>query len=105
MLTRSTSLFLLLLVLLLDVDAREPQTSPPVRSTSEKEFVRARDVGVPFDGRPGPLNAITDVAGGEVGYTTNIYCGGKNVVGQRPGRTRWSRTIPPGHRSLNDPGF
>jgi len=29
---------------------------------------RARDVGIPFDGTPGPLNAITDVAGVEVGY-------------------------------------
>ncbi len=31
---------------------------------------RARDLGVPFDGAPGPLNAITDVAGVEVGHTT-----------------------------------
>ena len=33
---------------------------------------RARDLGVPFDGTPGPLNAITDVAGVEVGHTTLI---------------------------------
>ena len=33
---------------------------------------RARDLGVPFDGTPGPLNAITDVAGVEVGHTTII---------------------------------
>ncbi len=31
---------------------------------------RARDLGVPFDGDPGPLNAITDVSGLEVGHTT-----------------------------------
>ena len=24
---------------------------------------RARDLGIPFDGKPGPLNAITDVQG------------------------------------------
>ncbi len=42
--------FLLLLLLLLDVEARKPQQSPPVRSTSEKKTVRARDLGVPFDG-------------------------------------------------------
>ena len=30
---------------------------------------RARDLGVAFDGNPGPLNAITDVKGVEVGYT------------------------------------
>jgi D-aminopeptidase len=33
---------------------------------------RARDLGLPFEGTPGPLNAITDVAGIEVGYTTLI---------------------------------
>ncbi len=33
---------------------------------------RARDLGVPFEGTPGPLNAITDVAGIEVGHTTVI---------------------------------
>jgi hypothetical protein len=33
---------------------------------------RARDLGVPFDGVPGPLNAITDVKGVEVGHTTII---------------------------------
>jgi D-aminopeptidase len=33
---------------------------------------RARDLGLPFQGRPGPLNAITDVPGIEVGYTTLI---------------------------------
>jgi D-aminopeptidase len=33
---------------------------------------RARDLGVPFDGAPGSLNAITDVAGVEVGHTTLI---------------------------------
>jgi D-aminopeptidase len=31
---------------------------------------RARDLGIPFDGTPGKWNAITDVAGVEVGYTT-----------------------------------
>ncbi len=33
---------------------------------------RARDLGVPLDGTPGPLNAITDIAGIEVGHTTLI---------------------------------
>ena len=31
---------------------------------------RARDLGIPFDGTPGPLNAITDVKGVEVGFVT-----------------------------------
>ena len=33
---------------------------------------RARDLGIPFDGTPGPLNAITDLSGLEVGHTTLI---------------------------------
>jgi len=34
--------------------------------------IRARDLGAAFEGEPGPLNAITDVAGVEVGHTTLI---------------------------------
>jgi D-aminopeptidase len=41
---------------------------------------RARDLGVPFDGTPGPLNAITDVAGVEVGQTTLISGDGPHAV-------------------------
>jgi D-aminopeptidase len=42
---------------------------------------RARDLGVPFDGTPGPLNAITDVAGVEVGFKTLISGEGAVVRG------------------------
>src|ERR1700678_673118 len=45
---------------------------------------RARALGVPFDGNPGPLDAITDVKGVEVGDTTLIRGEGKLVVGQGP---------------------
>ena len=48
---------------------------------------RARDLGVPFDGTPGPNNAITDVKGVEVGHTTLISGSGKLVVGTVPVRT------------------
>jgi L-aminopeptidase/D-esterase-like protein len=41
---------------------------------------RARDLGVPFDGTPGQLNAITDVKGVEVGYTTLISGEGKAAI-------------------------
>ena len=41
---------------------------------------RARQLGVPFDGTPGPLNAITDVAGLEVGHTTLIAGDGNQAV-------------------------
>src|SRR6202790_4027182 len=42
--------------------------------------VRARDLGVPFEGTPGPLNAITDVAGVEVGHATINSGAGEHAV-------------------------
>jgi D-aminopeptidase len=65
---------------------------------------RARDLGVPFDGDPGPLNAITDVAGVEVGHTTLIQGQGELKVGQGPVRTGVTVILPRGKRS-NDPVF
>src|SRR3954464_1195342 len=41
---------------------------------------RARDLGIPFDGTPGPLNAITDVGRVEVGATTIIEGAGEHAV-------------------------
>ena len=38
--------------------------------------LRARDLGIPFDGTPGAHNAITDVAGIEVGFSTLVVRGG-----------------------------
>jgi D-aminopeptidase len=55
---------------------------------------RARDLGVPFDGTPGPLNAITDVAGVLVGQTTLIEGSGKLVVGKGPVRTGVTAVLP-----------
>src|SRR5271166_6748000 len=66
---------------------------------------RARDLGIPFDGTPGPLNAITDVAGVEVGFTTLISGSGKLVVGQGPVRTGVTAILPRGKSSFNDPVF
>jgi D-aminopeptidase len=60
-------LFTLLFLLTLVVPA---QTTKP----------RARDLGIPFTGAAGPLNAITDVKGVEVGYTTLISGEGKNAI-------------------------
>ena len=65
---------------------------------------RARDLGVPFDGTPGPLNAITDVAGVEVGHTTLIAGSGRLVVGQGPVRTGVTAILPRG-RANADPVF
>ena len=61
---------------------------------------RARDLGVPFDGVPGPLNAITDVPGVEVGYTTLISGDGRLVVGQGPVRTGVTAIHPRGKNSF-----
>ncbi|MBZ5671728.1 MAG: P1 family peptidase [Acidobacteriia bacterium] len=57
---------------------------------------RARDLGVPFEGTPGPLNAITDVKGVEVGHATLISGSGKLVVGQGPVRTGVTAILPRG---------
>lgn len=67
------------------------------------DHVRARDLGVPFDGTPGPLNAITDVAGVEVGHKTLIKGNGKLVRGRGPVRTGVTAILPRG-RSY-DPVF
>ena len=65
---------------------------------------RARDLGVPFDGTPGPLNAITDVAGVEVGDRTLISGEGKLQVGVGPVRTGVTAIFPRGKASA-DPVF
>jgi D-aminopeptidase len=57
---------------------------------------RARALGVPFDGTPGPLNAITDVAGVEVGHATIIEGSGPLVVGKGPVRTGVTAILPKG---------
>ncbi len=65
---------------------------------------RARDLGVPFDGTPGPLNAITDVAGVTVGHATIIKGQGTLVVGQGPVRTGVTAIFPRGATN-GDPVF
>src|ERR1700722_12918923 len=66
---------------------------------------RARDLGVPFDGTTGPLNAITDVSGVTVGFTTLISGEGKLVVGQGPIRTGVTAILPRGKDSMGNPVF
>ena len=105
MFTRSTSILLVLLLLSLDSRAREPQKSPPAGSTTKTVAVRARDIGIPFEGTPGKFNAITDVAGVEVGYTTLISGEGALKVSEGPVRTGVTAILPRGHRSLNDPVY
>jgi D-aminopeptidase len=66
---------------------------------------RARDLGVPFDGTPGPLNAITDIAGVLVGHTTLISGSGKLVVGKGPVRTGVTAVLPRGAASIQQFSF
>src|SRR5262249_60316681 len=85
---------------------RDPiQPMRPVKPPAEVKVVRARDLGVPFDGTPGKLNSITDVPGAEVGHTTLISGEGKLDVGKGPVRTGVTAIIPRGHDSLNDPVY
>lgn len=58
--------------------------------------VRARDLGIPFDGNPGKFNAITDVGGVLVGHTTLISGEGKLEVGKGPIRTGVTMILPRG---------
>ena len=74
------------------------QQNPPAKP-------RARDLGVPFDGTPGPLNAITDVSGVTVGHTTLISGEGKLQVGKGPVRTGVTAVLPRGKESMNNPVF
>lgn len=66
---------------------------------------RARDLGVLFEGNPGPLNAITDVHGIEVGHTTLVYGSGRLHVGQGPVRTGVTAILPRGKAGVADPVF
>ena len=65
---------------------------------------RARDLGVPFEGTPGRYNAITDVAGVEVGHSTLVSGNGRLQVGKGPVRTGVTAVLPRGKASL-DPVF
>ena len=66
---------------------------------------RARDLGVPFDGTPGPFNAITDVPGVTVGHTTLISGEGKLEVGKGPVRTGVTAILPRGKDSFDGAVF
>lgn len=66
---------------------------------------RARDLGVPFEGTPGPGNAITDVAGVTVGHSTIIQGDGPLRVGQGPVRTGVTAVLPRGRDTMAKPSF
>ena len=62
---------------------------------------RARDLGVPFEGNPGPLNAITDVAGVTVGQVTLI----EDLADGRKVRTGVTAVLPRGRDTITTPAF
>ncbi len=77
--------------------------NPNLPHSQQERSLRARDFGIPFPGSPGPLNAITDVEGIEVGFTTLISGEGLLSVGQGPVRTGVTAILPKGKRY--DPVF
>jgi D-aminopeptidase len=64
---------------------------------------RARELGLPFPGNQGPFNAITDVAGVEVGTTTSISGDGPLIVGKGPIRTGVTAILPRGRAKSHIP--
>ena len=70
-----------------------------------QEAPRARDLGIPFDGEPGPLNAITDVAGLEVGHATLIRGEGRRRPGRGPVRTGVTAIFPRGRDGIDTDVF
>jgi L-aminopeptidase/D-esterase-like protein len=80
-----------------------PAPQPHLETPAGKK--RARALSVPFDGTPGRLNSITDVAGVAVGYTTLIKGEGKLVIGQGPVRTGVTAILPQPHERVSHPVF
>jgi len=70
-------------------------------TVSSQTKPRARDLGIPFEGTPGPLNAITDVTGVEVGLVTLISGEGALKVGVGPVRTGVTAILPRGKASTD----
>lgn len=81
--------------------ASKPSHDPLLQTPSGR--VRARGLGLPVQGIPGPWNAITDVPGVEVGYTTLISGEGRLVLGKGPVRTGVTAIHPRGRSGTADP--
>ena len=73
--------------------------APLGAASAQEAGPRARALGVPFDGTPGPLNAITDVPGVEVGHHTIVRGDGPLRVGEGPVRTGVTAILPRGRTS------
>jgi len=71
-----------------------------IQTMATAQKPRARDIGIPFEGKPGKFNAITDVKGVEVGFSTIIEGEGKNIIGKGPARTGVTAIFPRGQSSV-----
>ncbi len=76
-----------------------------ISTLSQAQKPRARDLGVPFAGTTGEFNAITDVEGVEVGYSTIISGNGKNIIGKGPVRTGVTAIFPRGKAKKFSPVY
>ncbi|WP_350286442.1 P1 family peptidase [uncultured Croceitalea sp.] len=74
-------------------------------SQSYAQKPRARDLGVPFTGKTGEFNTITDVKGVEVGYSTIISGEGENILGKGPIRTGVTAIFPRGKAKKFSPVY
>ena len=72
-----------------------PATAAPAQSSG-----RARDLGIPLEGTPGALNAITDIRGVAVGHETIVRGSGRLEVGKGPVRTGVTAIFPRGRDDL-----
>ncbi|MGN6392709.1 MAG: DmpA family aminopeptidase [Gemmatimonadales bacterium] len=73
----------------------------PASLVAQQPLERARDLGIPLDGTPGPLDAITDVKGVTVGHATLIQGAGRLMVGRGPVRTGVTAILPRGRDDLS----
>ena len=73
----------------------------PLVTLAQDDRIRARDLGIPFDGTPGPLNAITDVPGVTVGHSTVI----EDFPNGSAARTGVTAVLPRGEDSIMLPAF
>jgi len=92
-----------LLLLLAAVGASSASAQAATNATTPRK-PREDELRLPIGGTPGTLNAITDVAGVEVGHSTIIAGSGKLVVGQGPVRTGVTIVHPRG-KANHDPVF
>jgi L-aminopeptidase/D-esterase-like protein len=88
-------------------DSTRPRHSARIRRVTLTHISdgrpRARGLGIVLPGQPGPLNALTDVGGVEVGVTTLIDGDGPLVVGSGPVRTGVTAILPRGRAGVGQP--